>query len=228
MDEPNGNQQGVNTSGGEGGSTSQGTETFTREKVEAMVSKARSDALSELGRYKKAADDAVKSVQSIEERLSRLQEERFETELESAKDDPNKLREIRQRHKDVKDRMSTEAERRRWEADKAGYDERIKKAEAIERRELAREIATEFKVNPSLLEKFGTDRESMIELAKSLPKSGDAQGGQGNQGNRVTEPPESGKTKGVSTGKLTIEDVKKMSPDERFRRSKEIAELPLI
>jgi len=225
MDETKQGQQGDITSAQQDGSTSGETELLPKSTVEAMVSKARSDALSELGRYKKAADEAVRQVQAVEERLSRLQEERFEAELEAVKEDPDRLREIRQRQRETKERMSAETERRRWESEKAAYDERIKKAEAIERRELAREVATEFKVDYKTLERFGTDKETMGELAKSLPKSGDAQGGQVNLGNRVTEPPESGKTKGISTGKLTVEAVQKMSPEERANRSKEIAEM---
>jgi len=201
LDETN-NQQGDNTSTGEGGSTSEGAETFTKQTVEAMVSKARSDVLSELGRYRKAAEDAVKQVQTIEGRLSRLQEERFEAELEAARDDPSRLREIRTKQREVKEQMTTETDRRKWEAEKATYEERIRRAEVIERRDLAREIATEFKVDYKSLEKFGTDRESMIELAKALPKSGNAQSEQGNQGNRLQEPPESGKTRGIGGKKL--------------------------
>lgn len=225
MDETKQGQQGDITSAQQDGSTSGETELLPKSTVEAMVSKARSDALSELGRYKKAADEAVRQVQAVEERLSRLQEERFEAELEAVKEDPDRLREIRQRQRETKERMSAETERRRWESEKAAYDERIKKAETIERRDLAREIATEFNVDYKTLEKFGTDRETMVELAKSLPKSGDAQGG---QGSRVTEPPESGKTKGISTRKLTLEAVQKMTPEERAKRFKEIVELDYL
>lgn len=215
-DETKENQTGADTSADEGGSTSEKeTELLPKATVKELVEKAKSDALAEVGRYKKAAEEAIKQMQAVDERLSRMQDEHFEVELVAAKDDPDRLREIRQRQRDAKERASADAEKRRWDVEKAAYDERIRKAEAIERRELAREIATEFKVDYKTLEKFGNDKETMIELAKSLPKSGDAQGGQGNQGTRVTEPPESGKTKGVSTGKKpTLEEVKSVSPAE--------------
>ena len=216
------NQQGANTSGGQGGSTSKETETLTKEQAEAMVSKARSDALAEVGRYKKAAETAVESMKQIEERLSRAEQERFEAELEAVKDEPDKLRDIQRRQRDAKDRLQSESDKRKWDAEKATYDERIKRAEAIERRDLAREVAQELGVDFKLLEKYGTDRDSMVELAKGLPKTGSGQGGQEGQGNRQTEQPEGGKTKGT-TGqgrKPSLEELRASNPFETDKKVK--------
>ena len=218
MDKTIENQKGIQTSAGKSGITSEDSKTFTREEAQALVNKAKSDAFAEIGRHKKAAEEAIKQMQAIEERLSKMQEDRFETELEVAKDDPDKLREIRQRQRDIKERLSTEAEKRKWANEKAAYDERIKRAEAIERRDLAREVADEFKVDYKTLEKFGSDRESMLELAKSLPKSGDTQGG---QGSRAMEPPEGGKTKGGGLGRTpTTEELGASTPFETAAKIK--------
>ncbi len=214
MDETTKTQQGIDTSGGAGGSTSeQETPTLTASQAQKIAEKARSDALAEVGRYKKSAETAIKSMEAVEKRLSRIEEERFNSELENARDDTDKLREIRRRQDDSRKRAEVEERERKVGVEKAEFDERIKRAEAIERRELSRTVATEYSVDSNTLEKFGgTERDAMVELAKTLSKVGTDENEQGRA--RMTEPPDSGKTKGGGQTFTQGEVLKSLDPSK--------------
>ena len=166
-------------------------ETFTAEQVGERERKARSDALSDIGRYKASAENAIKAVRAAEERINRMLKEQAEAELETARDEPDKLTLIRERQ------TRRQAESELAKAKQELEEERAKTTEAQEveakstKERNAREIATRLDVDAKTLIKF-TDgsTEAMEELAKSLPRKS------------ATTPlkPDSGKTIGGSGG----------------------------
>ena len=196
-----------NTSVGEQ-ETSETTQTFTKEQVEERERKAKSDALADIGRYKKSADNAIKAAQAAEERINRMLKQQEEDELAAHSDEPDRLAVIRERQT----RRTAESElaktKQELEEEKAKTQE-AQQAEAKSTQERnAREIATRLGVDAKTLMKF-TDgsTEAMEELAKVLPKKGEAR----------TLTPDSGKTTGggktfKESEILTSLDPSKMTP----------------
>ena len=148
--------------------------TYTEEQVAERERKARSDALSDLNRYKVESEKALKAAQAAEGRLNQMLKQQEEAELEAHRDDEPELRRIR-------------AERARKKADDdlamvtqelTEHKERLTKYET-DSKELSlsqtiREIATRIGVDPEKLSKHAkaTDgsSEAIEEIAKDLPK----------------------------------------------------------
>jgi len=218
MDEITEIQQGEETSVVDDETTSgEEVPTFTREQVDAEKAKARSDALTEVGRLRKAAEDNARIAKSVTERLQKREEEDMRREEEAAEGDPIKLSSIQLRRQAIKAQ--------------ADADERIRRAEEkeAELQTQSREILTfnadvlagKYNVSSDTLLKFGGETKgSMEELAKSYGERNTV------VSNRMKGAPDSGKTKGSGKG-LTVDDIKNMSPQERFDRRDEIANLPL-
>ena len=190
MGEPN-EKQDVETSAEQEDTSKTEPETFTREQVEESARKSKSDALAEIGRYKKSADNAIKSVRAAEERIDRMLKQQEDDELEAAKEEPDRLSAIKERQ--TRRRVESELAKTKSELDgeKAKTTE-AQEAEAKSTKERnAREIATRRVVDAKTLIKF-TDGsiEAMEELARSLPKKGEA----------TTLKPDSGRTTGGSGG----------------------------
>lgn len=208
-DETTGAVQGASSEQQGGNTPTEESPTLTasqaRQMADEAARKAKSDMLAELGRAK--AD--LQRTQKLQERLSKMEEELQARELESARDNPDRLSQIRQKHREQKERADLMARIESMEAEKAELTERAKRAEAYERQEMARDIAKQFGIKPDLLAKYGTDRDSMIELAKSLPKVGTGEEGQGSQQVRETHAPDSGRTKG-SSGSKKLADLLKV------------------
>lgn len=168
---------------------STGTSTYTEDQVKERERKARSDALADAGRARVEAERATKAAQSALDRLSRMEQDRIEGELESYKDDPAEIRRIRAEQKAKQ--LESELAIARQELD----DERATKTVLeTEKRELsktqiARDIATRLNVNIDQLVKLSkyTDGtlEAIEELASELPKGGGMTSGRpdSNQGN---------------------------------------------
>lgn len=209
MDEPTENQKGDTTSTGDDGSTSKESPTLTESQAKAREAKARSDALAELGRIRKAADDANKAATAALKRLQEKEDADLAREEEMAKDDPSELSRIRRRRLDV-EREAKIAER---ETKVKGQLERLLQINA-------KALSKQYNVSEETLVKYaGDDADSMEELAKSYgERAGES------RKTRMTESPDNGKTKGGGAG-LTREDVEKMSPEEQNKRMKEIASL---
>ena len=169
------------------GTSEENLETFTREQVEESARKAKSDALSEIGRYKKSADSAIKATQAVEERINRMLKEQEDAELEAARDEPDALRSIRAKQTArAKEADLTKRERELGD-NKAEHEEALKAMVEFKKEQNALEIAIKHDVPFEKLLKF-TDgsKEAMEDLAKDLPKKGETK----------TLIPDSGKTIG--------------------------------
>jgi len=212
--------QGVATSEDTKGTSEKEPETFTKEQVVERERKAKSDVSAELGRVRKLNEDLIKSSQAIQERLEARDREEVERELETHRDEPAEIRRIRAEQETR--RVKSELTKKEQELDV----EKAKTAEAQEaevkstKERNAREVATRLGVDAKTLTKF-TDGsvEAMEELAKSLPKKGEAK----------TLTPDSGKTSGggktyKSEEILKTLDPSTMTPQQISEKVKELAE----
>lgn len=216
QDETTKTQQDVNTSDEQGGITPEETPTLTASQAKAMVDKARSDERAEVGRLKKAADEAYKIAQDVTRRLQERDEADLNREEEEAKDDPGKLTAIRIKRQAQREAAEAKVEKQRIEAERAEIQTERQEVQQIR----AERLSDNFNVDvATLLEYGGGTKESMEKLAKSY---GERKASSGDI--RIKEPPDSGKTKGGAS--LTRADIAKMPPEERTARSKEIAAIP--
>ena len=223
VDETTKDQQGK-SSDGKGGSTStEETPTLTTSQAKALTDKARSDALAEVGRLKKSADQSNKIAQDAIRRLREREEEDLRREEESAKNDPDKLSTFRLKQQAIK--AKAEADEARREAEEAQADIQTQRQEILEHR--AERLSERYSVESSLLLKYGgTTKESMEELAKSFGERTSTSGETETlTKGRMTSSPDSGKTTG--SGGLTVKQAEKMSPEEVNKNYKELAKLPL-
>ena len=218
MDEITAMQQGEKTSVVDDETTSkEEVPTFTREQVDAEKAKARSDALTEVGRLRKAAEDAARIAKSVTERLQKREEEDMRREEEAAEGDQSKLTSIQLRRQAIKAQADADERIRRAEEKEAELQTRPREILTFN----ADMLAGKYDVSSDTLLKFGGETKgSMEELAKSYGERNNV------VSNRMKEAPDSGKTKGSGKG-LTVDDIKNMSPQERFDRRDEIANLPL-
>lgn len=215
MDETTKVQQG-DTSEGQGGNTpEQETPTFTKKQADALVVKARSDALAEVGRLKKAADDANRIAQDVLKRLQTREQEDMRREEEAAKDDPEKLSALQMRRQAQQEKIAVEEDRRRVEADRTEIQ--TQRQEILEHR--AERLAEKYNADAALLLKYGgSSKESMEELAKSFGERTST--GESPKG-RMTTSPDSGKTKGSGTArKPTLAEIKAATPAEFDKKIK--------
>lgn len=144
-------------------------ETVTLEQANKMVRDAQSAVLADVGRAKKAAEDAIA-------RLNKLEQERLDAELEAAKDDPPALAHIQEKQA----HQQTKAELEKERLTRTELEEKLKQwneeqaATAKERK--AREIAARLNVDASKLVNLArfTDGtpEAIEAVAKELPKAG--------------------------------------------------------
>lgn len=210
--------QGDKTSEGQNASTSTNENpTFTTDQVNKMVSKARSDALAEVGRLRKATEDAIKSAQMASQRLQKMEEAQLRAEEESAKDDPAKLSALQLRRQAQQRAAEVEAEKQKLEAERS---EILTQRQEI-REHRAEKLAEKYSVDTNVLLKYGGEsKDAMEELAKSF---GERKPGE-SMATRTVTAPDSGRTKGGSSG-LTVEQVKKMSPQELNQHQSEIAKM---
>lgn len=215
------NQQGVETSVDGSGTTSEETASLTPTQARAMAEKARSDALAEVGRLKKAYEENERIAQDVLRRLQEREEADWRREEEAAMDDPGKLSAIRRDRAATKKLADAEAKERQNKARDTEFQSQTQEILAIR----AERLAEKFNVNQAVLLKYGGGtKESMEELAKSY---GERKAASGETRTRMTSPPDGGRTTGGGKP-LTKEDVAKMSPEERNRRTKEISSLSVM
>jgi len=173
LDDLNENQD-VNTSGKQEGTSKKEPETFTKEQYDEGQRKAKSDALADIGRYKKSADDSIRAAQAAEERINRMLKEQEDAELDANRDDADKLGTIRERQ--ARRKAESELDKMRQELE----DEKAKTVEAQEadakhtKEQNAREVASRLEVDAKVLLKH-TDgsKEAMEDLAKELLQKGE-------------------------------------------------------
>ena len=163
------------TSGGKQETSGQGTETFTREQVEAISRKAANDALSAAGRDAKALEAKRQAIKEAEEHLAQSIIASREAEIESVRDDPEALAAMRKRHNEADRQDKLDKKERELYEKTAEVDEALGKVTKAEIEERAKIVAAKHDVDGSILAK-NTDGslEAMETLAKSLTKLGKA------------------------------------------------------
>jgi len=206
------NPQGeIETPEGNEGQTPKESPTFTPEQVSAAVAKAKSDTLTDYKRLEAEFKRSQSVAEAALKRLKTIEEENYRREEEMVRNDPDELSRVRRRRQD--------AER------EARLEEREAKIQTQLDRVLqstARDLSKQYNVTEETLRKYGGgDAESIEELAKSYGERGNS------TTKRMTESPDPGRTKDLGAD-LTAADLEKMSPEERNRRSSEIAKLPLL
>jgi hypothetical protein len=144
------------------------------EEHEKQLRDARTAVMADVGRQKKAAEDAMRTAQAAQERLNKLLKDQEQAELEAAKDNPEKLSALQERQK--RRQIESELETARTELnDKNTRLTQYESREAESARETkAREIAARLSVDATelvTLSKYtnGTP-EAIEEIAKRLPK----------------------------------------------------------
>lgn len=207
--------QDAKTSDKQEGTTSQETQTFTKKDVEEIVRQATSDALAEIGRTTKKALE--ENANFYKGKLSQVIESRFNDEMESSKDDPARLNEIKNRKTSLQRELEIEERERAVAAKEQETMATLDRTKATERQIKASQLATKYNISAEMLIKFGGD--NMDDLAKSYGERSTE------EKTKQTTVVYSGKTKGGSAG-LTRADVVKMSPQERKERASEIAAIP--
>ena len=213
MDDPKKTQD-DKTSEDTKGTSEKEPETFTKEQRDEDVRKAKSDALAEVGRLKKSADDAIKAVKATEARIEKMLKDQEDGELEDARDNAEKLTAIRERQ----GKRRAEAELAKVQQELDENKERIKlldekEVESTKERN-AREVASRLEVDAKRLVKLAkfTDGspEAIEEIAKELPTKEE----------KTPLKVDSGKTTGGSAGIPTnLERFKKWIeelPQERY------------
>lgn len=150
------------------------SETYTREQAQKLVQKARSDALSEIGRLRKESEKAIKAAQEANLRLKHYEKERDEAELAAAQDEPEKITALQERQKRrAAEAELTEARAKLEEATSQLSEYSAKEAESG-KLTLAQQMAAKHGVDEKVLSKIAktTDgkAETIEEIAKVLPK----------------------------------------------------------
>lgn len=191
------------TSGGEKGTSEPKPETYTKE----TQAKAVSDALATAGREAKSLETRGKDLNAREEaikaeraKITQWQKERDDVELESVRDDPEKLS-LFQKTQALREKgEQLESDRATLEKDKLEHSARIQVAEQTEREIAIWEIAKEYGVDPMALKELNiTDVEQLKRVAKAM--------GTGKAPPKAPITPDSGMTEG---------GVPQLSPREKM------------
>ena len=202
------------------GTSGKETPTFTDEQAQVMATKAVSDALSAAGRTAKALEVRELAIKKTEENNERRLVEAREAELEANRDNPDELPKIQKRHREEVRQAKLDKREQELEEREAKSSVALDKVTKAETKERAQIVATKHDVDVSTLEKH-TDGslEAMEDLAKSLPKKGEA------------KPPigtDSGKTTGSGSMPNNLEDFKawaaNLSQSEYESKASEIDE----
>lgn len=197
--------QNGDTSGNDGGSTSQKTQTFTKSDVE----KAVSDALAKAGR---TAKDIEKREAEINKRLAAFddwQKRQEEAEEEAVRGDAGKMADLQAKRKSREEARRIAEEKAALEREKAEHAEKLTRAEQLEQKISVLEAAQKHGLDATVLkekcEKFGFKTEQQInDFAAELASSA------GNRGNLHIDRSE---TRG-NTGEPTADQLEKMTPEK--------------
>ena len=191
------------TSKGEKGTSEKTPETFTREQVGEVSKKAADDALSGAGRTAADFEKREVAVKAAEDRVAQERKDRNQAELDAVKGDPEARSAIEERHKHRETKSELAKVKQELDTEKEKSKEASAQAVETDRTVKAAEIAAKHDVDLGALIKF-TDGspEAMEELAKALPKKGEA---------KPSIRLDSGKMIGG-------EDWHSLSPDEKIRR----------
>jgi len=155
--------------------TSQEPPRFSQEQVDKLMDKVRSDSLSELGRVRKSAEEAIKKATTEATRVYReLIKQREAEELEAVREEPDKAAVIRERQA----RRQTQSELTEAQTELKEANTRLQELSARDvetnRERTTREVSERLKVDPARLAKLVkfTDgsAEAIEEIAKEMPK----------------------------------------------------------
>jgi len=155
--------------------TSQEPQKDLLEQVNKLMEKVRSDSLAEMGRVRKAADEAIKKATSEATKVyQELIKQREAEDLEAVRDEPDKVATIRERQaRRQKETELAEAQTKLNEANTRLQELSTKDVEA-NRERVTKEIAERLKVDSARLVKLAkfTDgsAEAIEEIAKEMPK----------------------------------------------------------
>ena len=170
--------QDVNTSENTTGTSGTEPETFTKEDMEETRRKAKSDALAEVGRLQKTAQNAIKATEAANERITQMVKDQEDDELRAAAGDDEKTSALKERQ--LRRRAESELTQVKQERDEKEDELKSANAEKAEntKERNAREIASRLSVNASLLAKLAKSTDGSIEaiedIAKELPKKGES------------------------------------------------------
>ena len=149
-------------------------ETFTKGQLEEAGRKGKSDALAEVGRLKKATENAIKAAQAAETRVDQMIKDQEDAELKSAAGDEERMsaikeRSLRRKAESDLTQLKSELDTKNEELDTANAE----KAENTKERN-ARDAASRLGVDSKMLVKLAkfTDgsTEAIEDVAKELPK----------------------------------------------------------
>ena len=216
MSETQPDPKGSQTSAGEEGNTSEQEDpTLTESQAKARENKARSDALAEVGRYRKAAEDATRITRDVTKRLQEREEAELKREEEAVKDDPAKLTALGMKREALKSKREAEELLQKAEEKEA----EIQNKEKAILRHHADRLAERYSIDADTLLKFGgATEDSLADLAKKFGEKTPT----GESKDRETEAPDSGRTKGgaPSGRKPTLAEVQAATPEEFEAKTK--------
>lgn len=195
-------------------------EVYTKEQVEKMVS----DKLAAAGREAKALREKEKQVadelRQIADARAELQRQKEAAELDAVKDDPDELSRIKREQKLRQQQQAAE----RKEAELKEREEKAAEREKETNEKLAKITAV------TIASKYeGVSADDLLNFTDGSPDKMEvlAQKLSGKKPAAAARLKiDSGVTAGGGKG-LTVEAVRKMSPEELVRNAKEIAKMPL-
>ena len=166
--------QDVNTSE-QAPETSHEPDKFTKEEVDKITAKIRSDTESALGRIRKETSEAIrKATETTAARYQEIIKQREDEELAAAKDEPDRQAAIRERQQRRQKEAELATAREELNETKTRLQEYATKTSEITRDQNAAEIAKRLKVDPvklAKLVKFTDGSATAIEeIASEMPK----------------------------------------------------------
>lgn len=151
-----------------------GTPQFTQEQLDKAVRDARTAVLADAGRMRTEAEKALKAAQGAQERLTKLEKERIDMELERAKDQPAEIRRIRAEQKAKELESKLEQAETELTEHKSKLTEYTQKEAESKKQTVAQEVAARLNVDSATLGRLArfTDgsAEAIEDIAKTLPK----------------------------------------------------------
>lgn len=150
-------------------------EVYSRKQVDSLMEKVRSDSLAELGRVRKAAEEAIKkSTEAANKNFQAILKQREDEELAAAKDEPDKQVAIRERQQRRQKEAELAQAQEELNESKARLQELSQKTTEFTRDQISNDIAKRLKVDPVKLAKLVkfTDgsAQAIEEIASEMPK----------------------------------------------------------
>lgn len=211
MDETNkavqdGEQQegAASTSEGQEGTTSkEKTKTYTTAEINKIRSDAAAAAGREAAKYKAEVESLREQQKTLSEQLAELQAKTEEAELETVRNDPDKLK-IFQTNKTLRKQQAELAEREaRLAREKAEHEANIKAYQDWKLNQTAEDLAKQYGVPKDVIIKLSSTPEQMTAIAETLAA---------NMKQPVTPPKgDSGVTIGGANARYTRQQLDDMS-----------------